>query len=183
MGRNITRNRIVHGLVIIPSSRIPLLARPLDQPLQYGVEVGLLLGADAVAANLSMGHSLKIQRIDELIHRELLRKVGLVAQYQEGDTIQDWLLQKGMELFLGNRQRFLVGCINDIATAQWSAHQSAVRRRAQDLHDSVDASTILLPHGAKPRLTTQVPATATDNVNSSPSERVPPNKTYHFRVT
>jgi hypothetical protein len=76
-----------------------LFACASDQPLQDSVEVGLFLRADAVAAHLTVRHRLKIQSIDELVHRKLVGKVGLVAEDQQGNALQRRLLQQELEFF------------------------------------------------------------------------------------
>jgi len=42
--------------------------RPFHQPLQYRVEVRLLLGTDAVARHLSVAYASQVERIDELVN-------------------------------------------------------------------------------------------------------------------
>ncbi len=91
-GRNITIGDDHPRVGNIPRSRPRLMARPFDQPLQYGVKIGLFLRADTVAANLAVRYSLEVQRIYKLIHGELFRKIRLVAKNQERYAVKDWLL-------------------------------------------------------------------------------------------
>lgn len=57
-------------------------ARPSNQPLQYRVQVGLLLGTDTIATHLTVCHGFEIQSLNQLINREMIRKIRLVAQNQ-----------------------------------------------------------------------------------------------------
>lgn len=72
-----TRNSwaVVHALHQL-GALVPLsLAGPFDQPLQHGVEVGLLLGADSITADFTVGDRLEIQCLNEFINRQFLRQV------------------------------------------------------------------------------------------------------------
>jgi hypothetical protein len=60
-----------------------------------------------------MGHALQIQRVDQLIHREMAAEIGLITQDQEWNAFHGRLLQKDVELFFGYWQRFLIGRVND----------------------------------------------------------------------
>src|SRR6478735_12388462 len=70
-----------------------------DQPLQDSVEVGLFLRADTVAAHLAVRHGLQVQSVDELVYGKLVRKIGLVAEDQQGNALQRGLLQQELQLF------------------------------------------------------------------------------------
>ena len=58
----------------LPSPDMRLLGLR-DQPLQYSIQIGLLFGTDAVAANLAVGYRFQLESFDELVHRELFWKV------------------------------------------------------------------------------------------------------------
>lgn len=92
--------------------RLP--AGSFDQPLQYRVQVGLFLGAYAVAADFPVRNSLQIQRVDELVNRKLFWKVGLIAEHQERYSVEDWLFEKGMKLLASDRERLGVGRVNNV---------------------------------------------------------------------
>jgi hypothetical protein len=47
--------------------------------LEDCVQVGLFLGANAIAADLAMGHRLELQSLDQLVDRKLVWQIGLVA--------------------------------------------------------------------------------------------------------
>jgi hypothetical protein len=51
-----------------------------NQPLEHGVEVGLLFCTDAVAAHFSVRHGLEVERLDELVDGKLVGQVRFVAQ-------------------------------------------------------------------------------------------------------
>lgn len=45
------------------------------QPVDDGIEVGLLLGTDAIAAHFAFFDTLQLESFDELIYRDDLRKI------------------------------------------------------------------------------------------------------------
>jgi hypothetical protein len=65
---------------------ISLLARPRNEPLQDGVKIGFFLRTNAVAANLAVRNGFQVQRLYKLIDRELVCKVGFVAQNEQRYT-------------------------------------------------------------------------------------------------
>ena len=68
--------------------------------MQYSIQVGLLLGADPVAAHFSMRDGFEIHGLDQLIHRQLIWQIRLVAQDQQRDPLQRRLAHQFMQ-FLG----------------------------------------------------------------------------------
>jgi hypothetical protein len=90
-----------------------LLCGSCDEPLQDGIQVRLFFGAYAIAGDLAMGHALQVQRVDQLVYREMATKVGLIAQDQERDTLHGWFLKENVELLLRYWQSLLVGGVDD----------------------------------------------------------------------
>jgi hypothetical protein len=76
------------------------LAHPVDEPMQDGIEIGLLLRTDTVAADLTMRHSLEVQHIDQLVHSGMAIEVRLVAEHKQRDTFHGRLVHEDMELLL-----------------------------------------------------------------------------------
>lgn len=83
--------------------------------MQDCVEVGLLFGADPVAADFAVRDRLEVHLVDQLIHRQLDREIGLVAEDQERDAVQGGLGHQLVQLFGGRRQGGSVGCVHDIS--------------------------------------------------------------------
>jgi hypothetical protein len=59
--------------------------------VQDSVKIGFLLGANTITAYFAMGDRFQIHRLDDLINRQLVWKIGLVPEDQEGDAIQSGL--------------------------------------------------------------------------------------------
>lgn len=62
--------------------------------MEYGIQIGFFLCAYAVATHFTVRHCLEVQGFDQLIDRELIRKVGLVAEHQERDAFQGRFFQQ-----------------------------------------------------------------------------------------
>ena len=60
--------------------RILLAAGSRDEPLQHSVQIGFFLGADAVAADFAMRNGFEVESINQLVHRELVRKIRFVTK-------------------------------------------------------------------------------------------------------
>ena len=99
----------------LASSALLSLAGPFDQPLQHGIKVGLFLGADSVAADFAMRNRFEIQCLDQLINRQFLGQVRLIAKDEQRDAIKDWLFEQGMKLLSSYRERLMVRGIYDIS--------------------------------------------------------------------
>jgi len=84
-----------------------------DEPLQNSIEVCFFFSTYAIARYLTMGHTLQVQGFDQLVHREMATKIGLVAQDQKWNALHCWLLQEDVELFFGYRQSFFVGRVDN----------------------------------------------------------------------
>lgn len=82
--------------------------------MQDSVKVGFFLGADTVAAYFAMGDGFQIHRLDDLIHRQLVWKIGLVSEDQEWDAIQRGLFHQVVKFFCRYWECSAVCCIHDI---------------------------------------------------------------------
>lgn len=91
-----------------------LLARAFDEPLENSIEVGFFFGTDCVTADFAMKYTRKVQRLDELVGRELFRQVGFVSQYKKWDAVQYGLLEQGMKFISRNREDLLIRSVYDI---------------------------------------------------------------------
>ncbi|EFE41156.1 hypothetical protein TRV_04105 [Trichophyton verrucosum HKI 0517] len=100
-------------------------ARPRDEPPQHGVEVGLFLCADAVAAHLALRDALQLHRVDQLVDAQHVRQVGLVAQHQQRDALQRRLADQVVQLVRRRRQAGPVCGIHDVSTAELAASSSS----------------------------------------------------------
>lgn len=76
--------------------------RARNQPLEHGVEIGLLLCADAVAADFAVRNGSEVERLNQVVDRELVREIGLVSQDQERDALEGWLLEEKSQLLAGD---------------------------------------------------------------------------------
>ena len=94
---------IAGSLLYQRKERMLLMRGSRDEPLQNSIEVGFFFSTDAIAGYLTMGHTLQVQRFDQLVHREVAAKIGLVTQDQEWDPLHGWLLKEDVELFFGYR--------------------------------------------------------------------------------
>lgn len=92
-----------------------LLARPFDEPLEDSIEVGFFFGTDCVTADFAVKDGRKLQRLDELVRRELLRQVGFIPQHKKRDAVQDGLLEQRMKFISRNREDLLIRGVYDIA--------------------------------------------------------------------
>lgn len=72
-----------------------------DEPLQNSIEVCFFFSTNAIAGYLAMGHALQVQGLNQLVHREMAAKIGLVTKNQEWNSLHGWLLKKNVELFFG----------------------------------------------------------------------------------
>lgn len=91
----------------------PLLALALlGQPLQSNVDVDLVLGRDRVARHFTVGNLLQVHDLDDLVHSQCSGQVILVAQDQDGDIGQLWLVQQVPELCPCCIYLILVCCVN-----------------------------------------------------------------------
>lgn len=91
----------------------PLLALALlGQPLQSNVDVDLVLGRDRVARYFTVGNLLQVHDLDDLVHSQCAGQVVLVAQDQDGDVGQLWLVQQVPELCPCCIQLVMICCIN-----------------------------------------------------------------------
>lgn len=97
------------------TSRASSFAWPLDQPLQHGIEIGLFLGADTVAANFAVGYCLKVECLDQFVNRELFRQVRLIAENKQRNSIKNRFFEQGVELFASYWKSLLVCGINNVA--------------------------------------------------------------------
>lgn len=102
----------------------------MDEPFHDGLQVGLLLGADAVAADLAMADGLEVEGFDQLVDRQLVRQVRLVAQHQQRDPVEFRFLQQRVQLVARDGQRLLVGRIHDESDSI-SVNQSTGTRISQ----------------------------------------------------
>lgn len=91
-----------------------LLARPFDEPLENSVEVGFFLGTDCVTADFAVKYARKLQRLDELVGRELVRQVGFISQHKKRDAVQDGLLEQRMKFISRRREDLLIRSVYDI---------------------------------------------------------------------
>lgn len=64
-----------------------LFARPFDEPLENSIEVGFFLGTNCVTADFAVKYARKVQRLDELVGRQLLRQVGFIPQHEKRDAV------------------------------------------------------------------------------------------------
>lgn len=87
----------------------------VHEPSQHGVEIGLFLGTDTVAAELAIRDGLHVQTLDDRLYRQFVRQVRLVGKDEEGYTGNPWSDEQCLELFSGNRKCSLVSCIDDEA--------------------------------------------------------------------
>jgi len=62
-----------------------------------------------------MRHLFKVERIDELIDRELSLQIGLVAEDEKGDAFQSRLLQQQLQLLSRDWQSVPVSRVDDEA--------------------------------------------------------------------
>ena len=76
-----------------------LLVGASNQPLEHGVEIGLLLCANPVAAHLAVRYGLEIQCLDEVIHRQLVGQIGFIAEHEQRNALQGGLFQEKIQLF------------------------------------------------------------------------------------
>lgn len=83
--------------------------------MQHSVEVGLFLGTDAVATDLTVSDGLEVHGIDYLVDRQLVWQVGLVTQHEEWDAIQGGLVHQLVQFFCGDWQGCLVSRVYDIS--------------------------------------------------------------------
>ena len=104
-----------------------------------------------------MRHNLQVERIDKFIDRKLLWKIGLVTQDEQRDSIQDRLFEQGVKFLLCYRKSLLIRSVYDVAWRLVSL-LGRLMTLVFDVHDSVDPTTVPLPHGSKPWLTPKVPA-------------------------
>ncbi len=111
----------------------------LHQPLQDGLKVRLLLGRDAVARDLAVGDVLELHDVDELVDRQLVGQVRLVAEHEQGDAVEGRLGHERVQLLAGHGQQVQVGNIDD-------------------KHDGVHVAAVPLPHWPEAGLAAQVPA-------------------------
>lgn len=146
-----------------------------DEPLHDGVEVGLLLGADAVAADLAVRDGFKVQGLNQLVDRELLGQVGLVPQDQQRDPFEFGFLQEGVELVTGDRKGINVRRVNDEPdlgrqSCDFKPHRSGRTRS----HNGIHAPTVSFPHRSKSGLPSKVPAAMRSVVVARPCRGDPP---------
>lgn len=85
-----------------------------NQPLQYGIQIGLFFGADPITAYFAMRNGLQIQSFNKLVDRQFVWKVGLVSEYKQRDSIQCRLLEQHLKFFACNRQCLPVCRIDNI---------------------------------------------------------------------
>jgi hypothetical protein len=97
-----------------------------DQPRQHDVQVGLLLGADAVAAHLAPRHRRQVQLLNQLVDGEVVRQVRLVAQHQQRDAVERGPAQQVVQLLARDGQRVLVGAVDDVSAV---VRKDATRRK------------------------------------------------------
>lgn len=64
-----------------------LLARAFDEPLENSIEVGFFFGTDCVTADFAVKDARKLQCLDELVGRKLLRQVRFVSQHKKRDAV------------------------------------------------------------------------------------------------
>jgi hypothetical protein len=102
--------------------------RVSDEPRQHDVEVGLLLGADAVAAHLAPRHRRQVQLLDQLVDREVLGQVRLVAQHQERDAVERRAAEQVVQLLARDGQRVLVGAVDDVSGCVRETRRGLERR-------------------------------------------------------
>jgi len=98
------------GALCWPETSIPTLASgkivssllggSSDEPLQDGIQVGLFLRAYAVAGYLSMGYTLQVQGVYQLVYCEMATQIRFVAEDQKWDAFHGRLLKEDVELFL-----------------------------------------------------------------------------------
>jgi len=59
-----------------------------DEPVQHGIQIRLLLCADAITAHLPIFDVFQMQLLDELVHGQMIRQVALVPQDQQRYPVQ-----------------------------------------------------------------------------------------------
>ena len=64
--------------------------------MQDSIKVCLFLGTDAITAHFALRNRLKIQLVNQFVRGQVVRKIRLVAENQEGNAIQRWSLQQKM---------------------------------------------------------------------------------------
>jgi hypothetical protein len=85
-----------------------------NEPVQDSVKIGLFLGADTITAYFAMSDRFQIHRLDDLINRQLVWKIGLVPEDQEGDAMQRGLFHQVVKFFCRYWECSAVCCIHDI---------------------------------------------------------------------
>lgn len=103
--------------------------RPGNEPLEHSVKVGLFFRTDAVAGHFAMRHLLQLERFDQIVDRTMILQVGFIAKDQQWYAFHRRLLQQYVELLLCDRQRFLIGRVDDeTKLVSWFGHLACTPR-------------------------------------------------------
>lgn len=156
------------------------------EPLQHRIQVGLLLGADTIAAGFATLEGFEVHFVDKFVDGKLPRKIRLVAENEQRDTLQSWLFQQSMELLGGNRNGFFVRGINDVAGVRQSAFEASGTGSAYTIAFTLRQyrSHIERNRGWPPRSQLTI-VSLRNRASRAPSGlgRAIRTGTYHFRVT
>jgi len=110
----------------------------LDEPLESSVNAHIVLGRNRVAANLTTLKILQTEGLHELLSRDSLRKIVLVAENKKRDAGECGLLKKFVKLLLREGKLLAISGIDDV-------------------HDCIYTTAIALPHAPESRLSSDIP--------------------------
>lgn len=69
--------------------------------MQNSIEVRLLFSADPIAAHFAMSDGFQVHLVDQIVDRQLLRKVGLVPKNQQWDPVKRLFVHQLVQLLFG----------------------------------------------------------------------------------